>query len=173
MEKNRQISCAESQIIYMDNLPSRRVSVTLLMWAVHSDFLPKSPVWKGGKQSTTSQRGNLTNTTSARRSRSTSTATSCQQNEKKRNRFQQRGIPQTPARASSKQSSHQNTKKSKQLSQSRGARGDRLTRCHVSWMGSCREKRHQGKLRKCEWSIAFIIIYEYWLTDCNKRTILR
>ena len=48
MGLNEQISHTEkSQIIYVATPPSRRsTTVTSYMWAVHSDFLPMSTVWK-------------------------------------------------------------------------------------------------------------------------------
>lgn len=51
MGKKRQISQAEEfQIIYIDSLPLKRnITLTSYMWAVHSDFFPKSTACKGEK----------------------------------------------------------------------------------------------------------------------------
>lgn len=67
MGKKRQISQTEEfQIIDIDILPLKRtVTLTSYMWAVHSDFFPKSTACKGEKCVTLSWR-DLTTTTSVK-----------------------------------------------------------------------------------------------------------
>jgi len=67
------LPCKRIQVIYVGTSPSRRWTMPLPLKgkARHSGFLPKSTVWKGRKRITLQYR-NLTNTTLARYSRSTS-----------------------------------------------------------------------------------------------------
>ena len=58
------MSHEEFQIICVD-IPPLKHSFLCISWAVYSDFLPKSTVWKGGKKRLTEQCRNLTNTTSS------------------------------------------------------------------------------------------------------------